>query len=135
MKAARLLAVFLLTLATFLAVDFFWLGVVARGLYTRELGHLLAPSVRWGAAALFYVLYVAGLLALVVLPNRRGRWLRVVDRGALLGLVAYATYDLTNLATLPEWPLLVTVVDLAWGAVVTGVSAGAAWWFARRLLP
>jgi len=135
MNAIRTLAVYLLTLATFLAMDAVWLGVVARDLYRRELGHLLAPTVRWGAAGVFYLLYVAALLVLVVMPNRGAPLLRVAALGALFGLVAYATYDLTNLATLRDWPMSVTLFDLAWGAVLTGATAVAGRAFARWLLP
>jgi uncharacterized membrane protein len=130
----RTFAVYLLTLATLLALDAIWLGLVARGLYARELGHLLAPSVRWGAALAFYLLYVAGLLTLVVMPNRGATAGAVAWRGALFGLVAYATYDLTNLATIAGWPVSVTVVDLAWGAVITAATALAGRALARRLL-
>jgi len=135
MHAIRTLSVYLLTLATFLAMDAVWLGVVARDLYRRELGHLLAPTVRWGAAGAFYLLYVAVLLVLVVMPNRGAPLLRVAALGALLGLCAYAAYDLTNLATLRDWPVRVTLVDLAWGAVLTGATAVAGRTFARWLLP
>ena len=122
-----------LMLLVLLALDALWLGAVARGMYARELGHLLAPGVRWGAAAFFYVLYVAGLLALVVAPNRAATTGQVAWRGALFGLVAYATYDLTNLATLAGWPLSVTIVDLAWGAAITCATALAGRALARRI--
>jgi len=135
MNLSRLAATYVLTLVVFLAVDALWLGVVARGVYRRELGHLLADDVRWGAAALFYLLYVAGLLALVVVPHRDGTWLHAAARGALFGLCAYAAYDLTNLATLARWSLRVTVIDMAWGAILTGTTAVAGWRFARWFSP
>jgi uncharacterized membrane protein len=127
------LGVYGLMLLVLLALDAVWLGAVARGMYARELGHLLAPAVRWGAAALFYLLYVAGLLALVVAPGRAAPSAEVAWRGALFGLVAYATYDLTNLATLAGWPLSVTIVDLAWGAAITCATALAGRALARRI--
>ena len=129
----RWLVVYALTLLVLLALDAVWLGLVARGLYARELGHLLAPSVRWGAALVFYLLYVAGLLALVVAPHRAAPAGVVAWRGALFGVVAYATYDLTNLATLAGWPLSVTAIDLAWGAAITCVTALAGRALALRL--
>ena len=135
MHALKLLAVYFLTLITFLAIDSVWLGLIAKDMYRRELGHLLAPNVRWGAALVFYVIYIAGLLILVVLPHKGSPLLTVAALGALFGLVAYATYDLTNLATLTRWPLSVTLADLAWGAVVTGVTAIAGRGYARWLLP
>jgi uncharacterized membrane protein len=135
MHVIKTFAVYLLTLVTFLAVDAVWLGVVARDLYRRELGHLLAPTVRWGAAGAFYLLYVAAVLVLVAMPNRGAPLLRVAALGALFGLVAYATYDLTNLATLRDWSIRVTLLDMAWGAVLTGATAVAGRGFARWLLP
>jgi uncharacterized membrane protein len=134
MSGVRLVAVYGLTLATFLALDAVWLGVVARDLYRAQIGHLLAPGVRWGAAILFYLLYIVGVVVLVVLPNARGPLPRTAALGALLGVVAYATYDLTNLATLARWPLGVTLADLAWGAIVTGATAAAGWAYARWLV-
>ena len=135
MKSLKLLALFGLTLATFLALDALWLGVVARKLYSSQIGHLLAPNVRWGAAVIFYLLYITGLLAFVVLPRSGAPLLHVALLGALFGLIAYATYDLTNLATLSGWPVTVTLADLAWGTVVTGLTAAASWSYLRLLLP
>ena len=134
MHAFRIAAVYVLTLVTFLAIDAVWLGVIASAMYKRELGHLLAPNVRWGAAAVFYLLYVAGVLILVVQPNLDATLARAVLLGALFGLVAYATYDLTNLATLKSWPLNVTLIDLAWGAFLTAATAAAGWTYGRWLL-
>jgi len=134
MHALKLLAVYFLTLITFLAIDSVWLGLIAKDMYRRELGHLLAPNVRWGAALVFYVIYIAGLLILVVLPHKGSPLLTVAALGALFGLVAYATYDLTNLATLTRWPLSVTLADLTWGAFITGATAAAGRGYARWLL-
>jgi uncharacterized membrane protein len=112
-------------LAAFLALDGLWLGLVAKGFYARHLGYLLAEDVVWSAALVFYLLFVAAIQVFVVLPGRddatAGPTLR---RGAFFGLVTYATYDLTNLATVRDWPLVVTLVDMAWGAVLSlAVSA------------
>jgi len=132
--ALRVIAAYLLTLVTFLAIDAVWLGLIARDLYKRDLGHLLAPNVRWGAAGVFYLLYVAGVLILVVLPNLNAPVTRAILLGAVFGLVAYATYDLTNLATLLRWPVRVTLLDLAWGTLLTAATAAAGWAWARWLL-
>ncbi len=134
MNALKLLALYVLTLVTFLAIDAVWLGLIAKEMYRRELGHLLAHNVRSGAAIAFYVIYIAGLLILVVLPHQRSPLLTVAALGAVFGLVAYATYDLTNLATLTRWSLSVTLADLAWGAFVTGITAAASRGYARWLL-
>lgn len=103
----------------FLAIDLVWLGLVAKGFYARQIGVLLKPDVNWGAAILFYLLFVVGLIFFVITPAlEKGSWVHALLFGALFGLVCYATYDLTNLAIAKDWPMLVTVVDLIWGAVL-----------------
>lgn len=134
MNTLRLLGVYGITLGVFLAIDALWLGVIARGLYRRELGFLLAEEVRWGAAALFYLLYVAGVLIVVVLPSQEATLIRTMVLGGVFGLCAYAAYDLTNLATVARWPVLVTVVDMIWGTVLTAATALGGGLAARWLL-
>jgi uncharacterized membrane protein len=125
---------YLATLFAFLLIDGIWLGLVARGFYGRYLGYLLRPSPNWFAAVLFYLLFVAGIVLFVVVPaSHHESWKRAIVCGAVFGLVTYATYDLTNLATIRDWPLVVTVVDLAWGtsigAVVSYIAFCAGRWF------
>ena len=112
------------TLIAFFAIDMVWLGLVARGFYQKQLGHLLRPNPNWTAAIVFYLLFVAGLLVFVVVPClQSGSTKKVLILGALFGLITYATYDLTNLATVKDWPLSVTAVDMLWGGVLaTSVS-------------
>ena len=130
------LLTYLLTLAIFFAVDMVWLGLVAKGFYRRQLGELLSQTVVWPAAILFYLLFIAGLQLFVVAPALRGGGtIQALWQGALFGLIAYATYDLTNLATLKGWPLAVTLVDLAWGAALGGTVSFLATLLARRLFP
>jgi len=125
---------YLLTLVVFLAIDGVWLGVVARNLYGKYLGYLMAPKTVWPAAVLFYLLYVVGVLVFAVLPGLQARSLgRAAALGALLGLIAYATYDLTNLATVKAWPVLITVVDLIWGAVLTAAVSAVGFLIGRWL--
>jgi uncharacterized membrane protein len=115
-------------------LDGFWLGVVARKFYRRHLGGVMAESPRWLPAVLFYLLYAVGVWYFVVDPA-----VQVADpeqaavRGAFFGLLAYGTYDLTNMATLKNWPLIVTVVDMAWGAVMTAVVGWAATFLALEV--
>jgi uncharacterized membrane protein len=114
------LKLYLATFLAFFAIDMVWLGLVARTFYRTHLGFLLAPSTNWLAALLFYLLFVAGILVFVVVPGLKGDSLKTtLLRAALFGLIAYATYDLTNLATVRDWPLLITVVDMAWGTVLS----------------
>jgi uncharacterized membrane protein len=124
---------YLATLFAFLVIDGIWLGLVARGFYGRYLGYLLRPSPNWFAAILFYLLFVGALLLFVVLPAMQHEsWKRALVYGAIFGLVTYATYDLTNLATIKDWPLLVTVVDLAWGTAI-GAAVSSVGFLAGRL--
>lgn len=119
MSLKNTVILYLLTLAIFFLIDMVWLGLVAKNFYRRRLGEMLSPKVNWAAAVLFYLLFIAGLLVFVILPAlSRGGALQALWRGAFFGLIAYATYDLSNLATLRNWPLAVTAVDLAWGSVL-----------------
>jgi uncharacterized membrane protein len=112
-------------LVAFLAIDLIWLGIVARGFYRRQIGFLLADQVNWWAALGFYLLFVAGVLVFAVGPALEARSPRkALLLGGFFGLVAYATYDLTNLATLKGWPLIVTLVDLAWGTLLAAAVSG-----------
>jgi len=131
---AYYLKLYLATLIAFFAIDMVWLGLVARTFYRKYLGFLMAPNPIWLAAILFYLLFVVGVLVLAVLPGLEAGSLKTtLLRGALFGLVAYATYDLTNLATVKEWPLIVTVVDLIWGTVLS-TAVSCAGYFAGKWL-
>jgi uncharacterized membrane protein len=112
---------YMIALPVFLSIDMVWLVVIARGFYKRQLGELLAARPNWPAAVVFYLLYVLGIVVFAVHPADDG-W-QALGLGALLGLVAYATYDLTNLATLRVWPVKLVAVDLAWGATLSGIVA------------
>ena len=114
------------TAAVFLILDMIWLGVIARGLYRSEMAGLIAPSFKLLPAMAFYVLYVAGTVHFAVQPGiNAGDWRVAMWNGAFFGLVAYATYDLTNWAVLRDWPVRLTFIDLAWGTVLTAVAAAA----------
>jgi uncharacterized membrane protein len=113
------------TLGAFLALDMLWLGWLARPFYQKQLGFLLAPETNWLAALVFYLLFVAGLLVFVVVPGLQADSLQAtLLRAALFGLVTYAAYDLTNHATVKDWPFQVTVVDMLWGTVLSTVVSG-----------
>jgi uncharacterized membrane protein len=119
MSLKNILIMYLLTFVVFFLIDMVWLGLVAKDFYRRYLGDMLSPKVNWPAAILFYLLFIAGLLLFVIVPAQ-GHALQALWKGAFFGLIAYATYDLTNLATLNNWPLTVTLVDLVWGTVLGG---------------
>jgi uncharacterized membrane protein len=124
MSISIFLKLYAVAFASFLVIDLLWLGVVARSFYRAELGHLMRADVNWGAAFAFYLLFVIGIVVLVVWPAIERESLgRALLFGALFGLVTYAAYDLTNLATLEGFPLRMVVVDLIWGTILcTGVS-------------
>jgi uncharacterized membrane protein len=121
-------ALYLITLVVFLALDGLWLGLVARNLYASQLKGLMTENVRWAAAGLFYALFVVGLLVFVLEPALQSHSLgAAATRGALFGFFTYMTYDLTNYATLAGFPLTIVVVDLAWGSVLGLTVSSAAY--------
>ncbi len=104
----------------FLALDALWLGLISRSFYKEQIGYLMKANVNWTAAFIFYLIFIGGLVVFVISPAiEKGSWMHALLLGALFGLVTYATYDLTNLATIKDWPLLVTMVDLIWGAFIS----------------
>lgn|GEM_PF-74251 len=110
-----------ITLSIFLVIDIIWLSLVAKNFYADQIGFLMKSNVNWVAAIVFYLLFVAGLIFFVISPALdKQSWSYALMAGAFFGLLAYATYDLTNLATIKDWPLLVTGVDLVWGMVLSG---------------
>lgn len=112
------------TALVFFGLDYLWLGMVAKGFYARELGPLMRETPDFAAAGLFYLFYVAGIVFFAVLPAlQSGSWKTALLYGGLLGLLAYGTYDMTNLATLKGWSVKMVVVDMAWGAALTATAA------------
>lgn len=131
MKPALL---YLATTIVFFAIDMVWLGFVASSFYKSQIGSLLKDSPDWGAAILFYLLFLVGLLIFVVYPAiESGSWTHALIYGALFGFFTYATYDLTNLATLKDWPLLVSIVDMAWGTVLSASVATASFFISKYI--
>lgn len=114
------LKLYLVSLAAFFAIDMVWLGLVARPFYQQQLGSLMAPNPNWFVAVIYYLLFVLGLLFFVVVPGLNANSLKAtLVRAALFGLITYATYDLTNLATLKDWPVLLSIVDMLWGTILS----------------
>lgn len=118
----------------FFALDMLWLGLVAKNFYRSKLGHLMAENVVWPAAIVFYLLYIAGIVYFAVNPAlKAGNWQLALLNGALLGGLCYATYDLTNMATLSKWPWEVVVVDILWGIVLTATVSVVAYFGSNAL--
>ena len=117
---------------TLMLADGLWLGVLMGPTYKAQLGALMLERPVWAPALAFYLLYPVGLVAFAVLPGlKAGRWQKAVAPGALLGLIAYGTYDLSNLATLNGWPAGLALMDMLWGVVVSALCAGVSWWVTR----
>ncbi len=110
---------FSIALPVFFAIDMVWLGFVAKNFYAKQIGGLMRPDFNWTAAIIFYLIFIAGLVVFVITPAvLKSSWSHAVLMGAFFGFVCYATYDLTNLAVAKDWPVLVTIIDLIWGAVL-----------------
>ena len=126
---------FLVAFITFLAIDGLWLTLIAKNFYAKHLGFLMAKTPNLTAAGIFYVIYIFTMVVLIISPAlQKGSLMTAVLTGALFGLCAYATYDLTNLATIKDWPLLVTIVDLIWGTVLSAAVAGISYLVLTKLL-
>lgn len=124
---------YLISIVVFFLIDMVWLGFIAKNLYAAQLGHLMSPKVNWIAAFIFYAMFIAGLVFFVVEPAvAKGSLQYAVLAGAFFGLICYATYDLTNLATLKDWPVSVTLIDLAWGTFLNASVSGAAFMIATK---
>lgn len=136
MPMSKYLIAAVLTLVVMVPLDLLWLGVIAKNFYFSRLGELMLPTPRLDVAIAFYVIYAIGLTVFAVSPALRdGSWSTALLYGAMFGFFAYATYDLTNWATLRNWPVAVVFVDIAWGAVVSGASATLGFLLTRWLAP
>ena len=125
---------YLIATVIFFAVDMLWIGFVARGFYKDKLGYIMADKPNWAAAVIFYLLYIGGILFFAVIPALRDQsWTAALINGAVLGLLCYATYDLTNYATLAKWPFVVVVVDMLWGIFITAGVAIATYLIGNRI--
>jgi uncharacterized membrane protein len=135
MNISFYLKLYFLTVPLFFIIDLIWLGVVAKGFYQKNLKYILSPNVNWTAAIIFYLIYIVGILIFAVVPAVTKDSLRsAVVWGALFGFFTYATYDLTNLALLKDWPLRIVFVDILWGVVLCSTVATLSFYIAKWLL-
>jgi uncharacterized membrane protein len=135
MTIAYFLKLYALTIPVFFIIDIVWLGVIARGFYRRQLDYVLSPEVNWAAAITFYLIYIAGIIFFAVRPALASDTLRdAALLGGLFGFFTYATYDLTNMATIKGWPLKIVVIDIIWGTCLCILVAGLSFLIAKWLL-
>lgn len=128
------LKLYAIALPVFFAIDMIWLGLIAKTFYRTQIGSLMKADVNWTAAMIFYLIFIAGLIMFVINPAMdKNSWSHALLFGAMFGLVCYATYDLTNLAVAKDWPLLVTLVDLAWGAILAASVSSITYFIATKI--
>lgn len=114
--------IYFTALPVFFAIDMLWLGLIAKNFYAKHIGFLMKTNINWLSAIIFYLLFILGVTIFVITPAlEKHSWTHALLFGALFGLITYATYDLTNLATIKDWPLIVTIIDLIWGTVVSAL--------------
>ena len=135
MSALQIIKLYLITIPIFFIIDLLWLGVIAKGIYQKYLGSFLSDQVNWTAAIIFYLIFISGIIIFSVLPAvEKDSLLRAVLLGALFGFFTYATYDLTNLATLKGWPVPIVFIDIIWGMILSGAVSTASFLVAKRIL-
>lgn len=117
----KLITSYLIAFLSFFALDMVWLGLIAKNYYKQKLGFILSDNPNWVAAIVFYLIFIGGILFFAVNPSlKEGRWQTAILNGVLLGALCYATYDLTNMATIAKWPIEIVIIDIIWGMVLTG---------------
>ncbi|MBD3362779.1 DUF2177 family protein [Candidatus Dojkabacteria bacterium] len=132
MSIKQTIFTYLATTPIFFAIDLIWLGLIARNMYQKYIGHLMADKVNWVSAIFFYLAYILGIIIFAVNPaNKENSWTKALLLGSLFGFFTYATYDLTNLATLKNWPLTMTIIDIIWGIFITSLTAVAAFYISK----
>jgi uncharacterized membrane protein len=134
MSFPKILLSYLLTTLVFFAIDMLWLGLLAKNIYQKYLGSFLSDKVNWPAAIIFYLIFIAGIFIFVINPSvEKQSVTRAIALGAVFGLICYATYNLTNYATMKGFPLNIVFIDLAWGAVLTAVVSLAGYYIVKLI--
>jgi uncharacterized membrane protein len=128
------LKLYIIAIPIFLGIDMVWLTLIAKNFYAKQIGYLMAKNPNLLAALIFYLIFIAGLIFFVVTPALdKKMWTQAVLAGALFGFVTYATYDLTNLATMKNWPLIITIVDLIWGMTLSAIVSVITYFIALKI--
>jgi uncharacterized membrane protein len=134
MNIQEFVKLYLVTVPVFFLIDMLWLGVISKNFYQKKLGFLLSPQVNWTAAIIFYLLFIVGIIIFAVSPGLEANSIqKTLIMGALFGFFTYATYDLSNLATIKDWPLVVTIVDILWGTTLSTLVASASFYLGKLL--
>lgn len=135
MSVGKVVALYGICVAAFFLFDLIWLSSMMKPLYQPQLGSLLAEKPKFAVAAIFYLFYVVGIVALAVIPGvSEGSLVAALWRGALFGFLAYATYDLTNWSTLRDWPAMLSVIDMIWGTTLSSAVTAVGYFAATRFL-
>lgn len=130
----EIMKTYLIALGVFFLIDIFWLVVVARKLYQQELGFIMSPKPNWIAAGIFYLIFIGGVVFFVINPAmEKNSWVYALLVGMLFGFITYSTYDLTNLATLKDWPLKITIIDLIWGTSLGGMVSTITYFIMKKI--
>ncbi|WP_423189651.1 DUF2177 family protein [Alkalibacterium sp. f15] len=130
----RYFIIYMITLAVFFLIDIAWLGLIANKLYRDQIGFIMKDQPNWIAAIIFYLIFVLGLVFFVIHPALLSESIvEALLRGMFFGFITYATYDLTNLATLENWPLKITIIDLIWGTTLGGLVSAISFYFSSML--
>jgi uncharacterized membrane protein len=117
----KLISTYFIALIVFFAIDMVWLGVISKNYYKQKLGFILSPEPNWAAGIIFYLIYIGGIMFFAINPGlKEMSWQTALINGAVLGALCYATYDLTNMATIAKWPIEIVIIDIIWGMVLTG---------------
>ncbi len=133
MSTIQFVYLYLLTIPVFFIIDMLWLGVFAKGFYQEKLINFLGP-VNWTAAIIFYLIFIVGIMIFAVAPALDAQsFTKAISLGLLFGFFTYATYDLTNLSTLKDWPMIVVVVDIIWGSFLSGSVAAISYLIGKSL--
>ena len=123
---------YIITVPIFFIIDMLWLGVIAKGIYNKYLGYLMAETIKWPSAILFYLLFIFGLVFFAINPGlEAGSFWKAVCLGALFGFFAYMTYELTNHAIIRDWPWQIVIIDIVWGVVLGGLVSGLGYYFTK----
>jgi uncharacterized membrane protein len=132
MSISKILISYALTFLVFFIIDMAWLGFIAKGLYNKYLGNFLHTEVNWTAAIIFYIIFIIGISVFVIYPAVAKNSLQyAIFYGALFGVFTYATYELTNMATLKDWPIQIVIIDIIWGAVLTAIVSTAGFYIVK----